>query len=72
MKPGLGRMFLGLGLATIAGLISLATYSSAGPGETYVVWSGAMAVGGFWAVLGLFRWMRYETAVRRGRSSYRY
>lgn len=72
MKPGLGRMLLGLGLSAVAGVISLASYSAAGPGDSYVMWSGGMAIGGFWAVLGFYQWMRYEVAVRHHRSSYRY
>jgi len=73
MKPGLGRMLAGLALAAVAGLISLATYSAAGPGDSYVVWTGGMAIGGFWAVGGMYRWIRYEAAVRRlGGSPYRY
>ncbi len=72
MYPGVGRMLAGIGLAAVAGLLSFAGQSAAGPGETYIVWTGGMLVGGLWAVSGFIRWMRYETAVRRaGRSLYR-
>ena len=72
MYPGVGRMLAGIGLAAVAGLLSLAGQSAAGPGETYIVWTGGMLVGGLWAVSGFIRWMRYEAAVRRaGRSLYR-
>ena len=65
MNPGVGRMLAGIALAAVAGLLSLAGQSAAGPGETYVVWTGGMLVGGLWAASGFVRWMRYEAAVRR-------
>jgi hypothetical protein len=44
-KPGVSRMMIGGGAALIGGLITLATYSAASGGGTYVVFYGAIGFG---------------------------
>jgi hypothetical protein len=40
-----GRALLWFGLALVAGIVTLVTYLNADPGETYVIWWGAIGVG---------------------------
>ena len=48
-----------MALAGIAGLISWASYSEAEPGDSYMVWSGGIFVGGVIALFGAIRFGAY-------------
>jgi len=58
MKTGLTNMAIGVGLAAIGIVITAVTYSAASHGGTYVVAWGAMAVGAWRFLLGLFQILR--------------
>jgi hypothetical protein len=58
MRTGLVNMGIGVGLAAIGIVITAVTYSAASHGGTYVVAWGAMAVGAWRFLLGLFQILR--------------
>jgi hypothetical protein len=58
MKTGLANMAIGVGLAAIGIVITAVTYSAASHGGTYVVAWGAMAVGAWRFLLGVFQALR--------------
>jgi hypothetical protein len=58
MKTGLANMAIGVGLAAIGIVITAVTYSAASHGGTYVVAWGAIAVGAWRFLLGLFQVLR--------------
>jgi len=59
------RMFFGALISLGAGLITLITYMLAAPGGTYLVFSGAMVLGGIYFLLGLIGWM-FSLVVKDG------
>src|SRR5712675_2021218 len=58
MRTGLANMGIGVGLAAIGIIITAVTYSAASHGGTYVVAWGAIAVGAWRFLLGLFQILR--------------
>jgi hypothetical protein len=58
MRTGLANMGIGVGLAAIGIVITAVTYSAASHGGTYVVAWGAIAVGAWRFLLGLFQAVR--------------
>lgn len=53
-KKGIINLCIGAGIAIVGGLISLASYNNARPGETYTVYTGVIAVGIIDAICGLY------------------
>lgn len=53
-KKGLVNLGIGLAIAAVGGLISLASYHNAKPGETYTVYTGIIVVGIIDAICGLY------------------
>lgn len=49
----------GIGMLAVGGLIALSTYTSAGPGENYIVTTGLFAIGGFNLLRGIYYQIRY-------------
>src|ERR1700682_5596655 len=58
MRTGLANLGIGVGLAAIGIIITAVTYSAASHGGTYVVAWGAIAVGAWRFLLGLFQILR--------------
>jgi hypothetical protein len=51
----------GFGLTALGGIITGATYGSAGGGDTHMVILGLMAVGDWNFLRGLYRWTRQQS-----------
>ena len=47
-------LFWGIGMLAVGGLITLSTYLSAAPGESYIVTTGLLLIGGFNLARGLY------------------
>ncbi len=53
-KKGIINLCIGAGIAIVGGLLSLASYNNARPGESYTVYTGIIAVGVIDAVCGIY------------------
>jgi hypothetical protein len=58
MRPGLANMGIGLLIAVIGLAITIGTYSAASGGGRYVIAWGAIAVGAWRFLLGLYQFVR--------------
>lgn len=54
-KSGVKTIGIGTGLLALGGLITSATYTAAGAGDTYIVTTGLFAVGAIIIIKGLWR-----------------
>lgn len=52
-KNGIIEFAVGAGVAALGGIMSYVSYNNAGPGETYTVYTGFIALGIVYAVKGL-------------------
>lgn len=65
LKVGENKPLLwGIGTLAVGGLVTLATYTSADPGETYVVMTGLLVVGAINLALGLYVHVRHGSKTR--------
>lgn len=53
-KKGFINLGIGLGIAALGGILTLISYNTAKPGETYTVYTGIIAIGVVDAVYGLY------------------
>lgn len=53
-KRGIKEFLIGAAVAAAGGLATLASYNAAKPGETYTVYTGFIALGIVYAVIGAF------------------
>lgn len=54
----------GIGMLAVGGLVTLATYTSANPGETYVVMAGLLVVGAINLGRGIYVHVRHGSKIR--------
>ena len=67
-KKALKEFLIGAGVAAAGGIISLISYNTAKPGETYTVYTGIIALGAVYAIHGLYR-MAFPTGLKKSDKS---